>query len=266
MKKTKVVILCGGKGTRLKEHTEYLPKPLVEIGGRPILWHVMKIYSHYGFKDFILCLGYKSDNIKEFFVNYANWRDTDFSLNMGDVVTNKTFHDDIKDWNITFVDTGLDTNTGGRIKKVEPYIDGNDFFVTYADAVSDVDLNALLDFHRKKNKVATITCINPLSQFGIIKSDKKSVITEFREKPKLGEWINGGFFVFKKKFFKYLRNEDVLERDTFTRLVPKEQAIAYKFKGFWACMDTYKDTIMLDSLFRKGDCPWIKWDHKWDKK
>ena len=266
MKGIKVVILCGGKGTRLREHTEYLPKPLLEIGGRPILWHVMKIYSHYGFRDFILCLGYKSKAIKEFFVNYANWRDADFSLRKGDIITDKMVHDDIRDWNITFVDTGLETNTGGRLKKVQSCIDGDIFFATYADAVSDIDLNLLLDFHKKKDKVATITCVNPISQFGIIKSDKKGAITEFKEKPKLDQWINGGFFVFKKDIFKYLQEEDVLEKDTFSRLVEKKKVVAYKFKGFWACMDTYKDTMMLDSLFKEGDCPWIKWDHRWKRK
>ncbi|MFC1698991.1 sugar phosphate nucleotidyltransferase [Candidatus Omnitrophota bacterium] len=261
-----VVILCGGKGTRLREHTEYFPKPLVEVGGRPILWHVMKTFSHYGYKDFILCLGYKSEAIKQFFVNYSDWRDVDFKLQRGDIVNNKRLHDDVKDWNITFVDTGLETNTGGRVKKARPYIDGDVFFATYADAVSDIDLNLLLDFHKKKGKIATVTCINPISQFGIVASDKKGFISEFKEKPRLNQWINGGFFVFKKGIFKYLQERDVLERDTFNRLVAQQEAVAYKFKGFWACMDTYKDTMMLDGLFKKGESPWIKWDHTWKKK
>jgi len=236
MKSIKIAILCGGKGTRLREHTEDIPKPLVEIGGRPILWHVMKIYSHYGFKDFILCLGYKADMIKD------------------------SFAKEISEWKITFVDTGLETNTGGRIKKIEPYIEGDDFFVTYADAVSDIDLNLLLDFHKKKNKIATMTCVNPISQFGIIRSSEDGVISEFKEKPRLNEWINGGFFVFRKDIFKYLEEDDILEKDAFGRLIAKRQAAAYRFNGFWACMDTYKDTLMLDSFFKKGDCPWIKWE------
>lgn len=259
MKGMKVVMLCGGKGTRLREHAKSIPKPLVEIGGRPILWHVMKVYSYHGFKDFILCLGYKAEDIIKFFVNYAAPTKTKTKKSYKKLLNNETLH--VEDWNITFVDTGPDTNTGGRIKRAQPYIDGKDFFATYADAVSDIDIVRLLNFHKRNERIATITCVNPVSPFGILKSDRKNIITDFKEKPKLNQWINAGFFVFKKGIFEYLRKEDVLEKDTFNRLIAQREMLAYKYRGFWACMDTYKDTVTLDTLIRKGKCPWMKWGY-----
>lgn len=229
----KTVILCGGKGTRLIEKTELIPKPLVEIGSKPILWHLMKIYSHYGYNDFILCLGYKGEKIIEYFKKNPE-----------------------KGWKIEFADTGLETNTGGRIKKIEKYVDSDDFFCTYADGLSDLNLKSLYEFHKKKNKVATITAVNPLSQFGILDLNSEDEIIEFEEKPKLDHWINGGFFVFKREIFDYLTEEDFLEKRPFELLAKERKITAYKFKGFWKCMDTYKDNQVMNDLWESKKAPW----------
>ncbi len=232
----KTIILCGGMGTRLRELTQSIPKPLVEIGGKPILWHIMKIYSHYGFNDFILCLGYKGELIREYFKD------------------NKEIQ-----WNIIFEDTGINTNTGGRIKKIEHRIHEEMFFATYGDGLASINLNELIDFHKSKNTTATITCVNPLSQFGIVEIDEQEKITRFKEKPPLSQWINGGFFVFNKDIFKYLTENDVLEKAPFEKLAVEKEISAYKFKGFWSCMDTYKDTQTLNELWQKGSPPWMIW-------
>ena len=256
----KVVILCGGEGTRLKEHTESIPQPLVEIGGKPILWHIMKIFSFYGIRDFILCLGYKGYKIKEFFVDYEAWKYHDFKLMNGKVSENKHNYDDIKDWNIIFADTGLDTNTGGRIKRIEKYIKKDDIFLcTYGDGLSEIDLNKLIEFHKTKKKIATVTCVKPMSQFGIVSLDEKGDILEFQEKPIISNWINGGFFVFNREVFKYIEENDVLETQSLVRLVRNNQIAGYKYEGFWACMDTYKDTIKLNEIWKSGKSPWHKW-------
>jgi len=228
-----VVILCGGKGTRMGN--DELPKALFRIGDRPILWHIMKIYAYYGFKDFILCLGYKGRKIKEYF--------------------SKT-----KDWKIRFVDTGLDTNTGGRIKKAKEYIEGDSFFATYGDGLADIDLGRLLDCHRLHRKVATLTVVKPASPFGIVGVDAyTNTVTHFEEKPILDHWINGGFFVFNKEIFKYLRENDILEKDTFGRVVKDKELVAYKHHGFWECMDTYKDNLKLNQLWSRKEAPWAFW-------
>jgi len=255
----KVVILCGGEGTRLREYTESIPKPLVEIGGKPILWHIMKSYSHFGFNDFILCLGYKGELIKRYFMDYKSWKNRDFTLKVGNSKTDIEYHDnDKEEWNISCVDTGDATNTGGRIKKIEKYIEDDMFFVTYGDGLADIDLNKLLDFHKKKGKLATITCVNPLSQFGVMEI-KDELITEFKEKPPLNQWINGGFFVFNKKVFEFIGENDVLEKDPFEKLAKKKEISAFKTKGFWECMDTYKDTQVLNTLWKKNKAPWKVW-------
>lgn len=226
----KVVILCGGKGTRMGN--DELPKALFPIGGKPILWHIMKTYSRHGFNDFVLCLGYKGDKIKTYFKK-------------------------IKDWKITFVDTGLNTNTGGRIKKIENLIKDDLFFATYGDGLANINLNKLLKFHRAHKKFSTITVARPLSQFGIVGVDSHTCrVTHFEEKPILDHWINGGFFVFDKKVFKYLRKNDVLEKQSFARLLKDNQIVAFKHKGFWKCMDTYKDNLVFNELWNKGNAPW----------
>ena len=229
----KTVILCGGKGTRMGN--DELPKALFSIGGRPVLWHIMKIYAHYGFKDFILCLGYKGHKIKEYFAK-------------------------VKDWHIRFVETGLDTNTGGRIMKIESHIKEETFFATYGDGLADININALLKFHKAHKKTATLTAVKPFSPFGIVGiATRSDTVTHFEEKPVLDHWINGGFFVFEKKIFDYIKEGDILEKNTFNRVIKTKNLAAYKHGGFWECMDTYKDNLRLNQLWDEKKAPWAIW-------
>jgi len=233
----KVVILCGGKGERLREHTEVIPKPLVEIGDKPILWHIMKIYSHYGFNDFILCLGYKGEKIKEYF--------------------NK---ENDENWNIELVDTGLDTNTGGRLKKIEKYIETDDFLATYGDGVSDINIKELIEIHKNHGKIATMTGTTLRSNFGIVDIDHDNFALGFKEKPFMNMWINGGFFVFNKKIFNYLDENSMLEDQPLKQLAKDKQLVIFRYKGFWECMDTYKDTRVLNEMFDNGKAKWMIWN------
>lgn len=254
----KVVILCGGKGTRLKELTEEIPKPLVEIGGKPTLWHIMNIYSYYGCNDFIMCLGYKGGGIKRYFQEYESMKgDFTLSLDSGNI----TSHNKTKEnWNITFAETGIDTETGGRIKKIEKYIKEDDFVVTYGDGLANINIKDLLMYHKKMGKIATMTCVSPAAQFGIVDSDSNGIITRYRQKPVLDWKVNGGFFVFNKKIFDYLNENSVLERKPFEKLIKDKQMCMYSFNGFWACMDTYKDNVLLNELWKSGKAPWKVWD------
>ena len=227
-----VVIFCGGKGTRLKPYLKELPKPLILIGDRSILWHIMKRFSKYGHKQFILCLGYMGEKIKEYFQNSYNIEE---------------------DWEIKFVDTGLESNKGERLKKVENLIKGDTFFVSYGDDISDVEIDGLLNFHLKNKKIATLTAVNPISEFGIIEIAKDGVIQEFKEKPKMKYWINGGYFVFNKQIFDYIKDGWDLEKETFKSLVDKKQINAFKHFGFWACMNTFKDVISLNEMWNKNE-------------
>jgi glucose-1-phosphate cytidylyltransferase len=254
-----VVILCGGKGARLKEKTQYIPKVLVEVGGRPILWHIMKGYAAFGYTDFVLCLGYLGEKVREFFGKDGVGIDNRSpGVMAADTIHyHKTGGDP---WRITCVDTGLETNTGGRIRRVAPYVEGETFFATYGDGVADLELPAVLEFHRRHGRVATLTAVNPISQFGILELDGGGLITAFREKPHMKEWVNGGFFVFERAIFDYLHDDSILERAPFERLARERQIVAYQHRGFWACMDTYKDTVMLDDLWRAGKAPWKMWE------
>ncbi|MFQ5923631.1 MAG: glucose-1-phosphate cytidylyltransferase [Anaerolineales bacterium] len=255
-----IVILCGGKGTRLREKTEEIPKPLVEIGGRPILWHVMKLYAHYGIQDFILCLGYKGVQIKEYCVNSNTWRLSNFSLSTGGNGSKiRLLDSELERWNIAFIDTGLDTRTGGRVKRIQPYIKGDLFMATYADGLADIDISALLEFHKRHGRIATVTAVRPASQFGIMQLNGDGRVAEFVEKPRLNEWVNGGFFVFDYRFFDYLEENSVLEQEPLERLAQEGEIMAYRHEGFWACMDTYKDTATLNSLWRSHQAPWEMW-------
>lgn len=233
-----VVILCGGKGTRMGKDLQGLPKALILIGNKPIIWHIMKYYNYFGFNDFILCLGYKGDDIIKYFK-----KDSEFK--------------------IRFLDTGLETNTGGRIKKVEKYINSDVFFTTYGDGLSNLNLKTLLRFHRKHKKIATLTAVQPHSSFGIVGINAHTnTVTHFEEKPILDHWINGGFFVFDKDIFRYTHSDDILERDTFCRVVNDKNLVAYKHTGFWECMDTYKDNLRLNQLWQEGKAPWALWKGK----
>ena len=233
MSNIQTVILCGGKGLRLGADRK--PKSLFSIGEKPILWHIMKIYAFYGFKDFILCLGYEGEKIRRYFK-------------------------DIKNWHITFADTGIETNTGGRLVQIEKYIRNDCFFATYGDGLADINLSRLHKFHKRQGKIATITVVRPHLPFGIVDIDgRSSRVKDFKEKPLSGHWINGGFFVFNNKVFKYLNKADSLEKDTFTRLLKDREISACKHKGFWECMDTYKDNLRLNELWSKNRAPWALW-------
>ncbi len=258
----KVVILCGGKGTRLREESEYRPKPLVEIGGRPVLWHIMKLYAHHGFRDFVLCLGYKGNMIKEYFLNYDAFNN-DFSLRLGQKqqIDYRGAHEE-KDFEVTLAHTGTDTLTGGRIKKIEKYLDDDLCMVTYGDGVSDVDIRALADFHRSHGKLATITTVQPTSRFGILEFGKDGQVSSFAEKPQTDGWASAGFFVFGRKALEYLDASDAcaLEDEPLKRLAADGQLMAYRHKGFFFAMDTYREYLYLNDLWEKKQAPWAVWD------
>ncbi len=257
--KPKVIILCGGKGIRLREETEFKPKPMVEIGGRPILWHIMKTYVHYGFDEFILCLGYMQNKIKEYFLNYQAFN-CDFTLELGSgKITLHNSHPE-QGWRITLADTGENAMTGARIKRIEQYIDGDLFMVTYGDGVADIDINRLLEFHKSHGKTGTVTGVRPSSRFGelIVEGDR---VIQFSEKPQIREGlINGGFLVFNRDFFNYLKDEDScrLEAEPLERLALDNELMTYNHDGFWHCMDTYRDMEALNDIWKK-QAPWKVW-------
>lgn len=255
----KAVILVGGYGTRIGEETHLKPKPMVEIGEKPILWHIMKIYSHYGINDFILCLGYKGYKIKEYFSNYYLHNcDITFDLGTGDQVV---LRDNTEPWRITLVDTGIDTMTGGRIKRIQKYVDKETFCLTYGDGVSDVNLGKLIDFHQDKGRYATLTAIQAAGRFGSLELES-NIVTCFEEKPK-GEssWINGGFFVLDPKIFDFIEDDThtFWEKEPLQNLALKGQLAAFKHYGFWSPMDTLRDKLFLDKLWKSGEAPWKVW-------
>jgi glucose-1-phosphate cytidylyltransferase len=257
----KVVILCGGLGTRLREETEYRPKPLVDLGGRPILWHIMKLYAHYGLREFVLCLGYRGNMIKEYFLNYeAINNDVTICLGRHNHIIYHGAHQE-QDFHVTLADTGLDTMTGGRVKRVENYVDGDIFMVTYGDGVADLNIRALVDFHNSHGRLATVTTVRPISRFGILDVDGGGKVLNFAEKPQLGGWISAGFFVFNRRFFEYLgRNNCILEKDPLERLACEGQLMAYQHRGFFFAMDTYREYKYLNELWDSGKAPWKVWE------
>lgn len=254
----KVVILAGGLGTRLAEETELKPKPMVEIGGYPILWHIMKIYSHYGFNEFFIALGYKGEMIKKFFVDYCNLNG---SMTI-DFQTGKTeIHGrDSENWTLHLIETGQNSQTGGRVKRLEDYLQDSTFMVTYGDGVCDVNLEDLLAFHKSHGRLGTVTAVHPPARYGeiLIKEDSTA---EFTEKPQTGEgWINGGFLVFEPPVFEYLSDDNsIMEKDLLERLAVENQLMAYKHSGFWQCMDTLRDKKFLENLWDRGTPPWKTW-------
>ena len=233
--KIKTIILCGGMGTRLKEETEFKPKPLVDIGGKPILWHIMKIYNHSGYDNFVLALGYKGNYIKDYFL--SNGGEDGF--------------------NIILAETGLETPHGERVLKIKDYIQEDIFMVTYGDGVADIDIQKLIDFHKSHGKIATITGVHPVSKWGLVNTDNDNIVTEFAQKPMLYDYVNGGFMVFNKEFFNYLKPGDMIE-DALARLIPEKQLTLYKHEGFWYGMDTYRDFMFLNELWGK-DPKWKIW-------
>jgi len=254
----KVAILAGGFGTRLAEETEVKPKPMVEIGGRPILWHIMMHYSYYGFKNFTIALGYKGEIIKKYMVDYYPiYSNLTVNLKSGKVIV----HDGPKqDWTVELVNTGIRTQTGGRIKKLAPYLGNETFMLTWGDGVSDVNLQKLLMFHRSHGKLATVTAVRPPARYGYMKFDEDKV-KEFTEKPQIGEgWINGAFFVLEPEVFNYIDGDDTIwEREPLERLAKDGQLMAYRHTSFWQCMDTLREKYILESLWQSGKAPWKIW-------
>jgi glucose-1-phosphate cytidylyltransferase len=257
----KVVIFAGGLGTRISEETDVRPKPMVEIGGKPILWHIMKIYSHYGFNDFIICLGYKGYLIKEYFMHYY-LHNSDITIELG---SNKVdiHYSNAESFKVTLVETGLSTKTAGRLKRVQRYIGDEDFMLTYGDGVADIQLHALIDSHNKSGKIATVTAVQPEARFGGIEFGPGNVVQSFKEKPKGdGKWINGGFFVLKPAVFKYLDGnmDDVMWEDApMEELAANKELTAYKHQGFWKCMDALRDKIELEALWQSQQAKWKIW-------
>jgi len=261
MELPKVVILCGGEGTRLREETEFKPKPMVTIGGMPILWHIMKTYSHCGFNEFVLCLGYKSEIIKQFFLAHELVHN-DFTINLrkrnADIVHRRG---DEEDWTITFAETGLKAMTGARVKRIEKYIDGDNFMLTYGDGLSDINIRKLLEFHKMQNTVGTMLGVHPHSKWGLVKCGENNRVEKFIEKPVLYDYVNGGFYCFKKEFFDHLSDDDecVMESEPFEGLVAKRQFSVLKHEGFWHGMDTYKDSLDLNKMCDGKSPPWKVW-------
>lgn len=254
----KVVILAGGRGTRIAEETEVVPKPMVEIGGRPIIWHIMKIYSHYGFNDFIICLGYKGYVIKEYFSQYF--------LHMSDVTIDlqknkmKTHSTESEPWKITLVDTGTNTMTASRIRRIRKYVGNQTFLLTYGDGISDINLKKLVEFHKKHGKKATLTAIQNVGRFGVVSIGRKDKVLSFLEKPQEG-WINGGFFVLEPQVFDLIDNDDTViwEKEPLESLARNGELCAYKHTGFWGAMDNLRDKINFEKIWQSGDVPWKVW-------
>jgi glucose-1-phosphate cytidylyltransferase len=256
----KVVILAGGFGTRISEESHLKPKPMIEIGERPILWHIMKMYSSYGFNDFIICLGYKGYCIKEYFAHYfLHESDVTFDFRNGN--ERQIHHHYAEPWTVTLVNTGMETMTGGRVKRIREYVMDNPFMLTYGDGVSDINIQKLVSYHKAHGKVATVTSVQPLGRFGSLDLAEGSVVCGFQEKPKGdGSWINGGFFVFEPKIFDYIDGDETyLEREPLENLAKRGELLAFKHNGFWQPMDTLRDKALLEDLWKTGKAPWKKW-------
>lgn len=253
------VILAGGFGTRITEETMLKPKPMIDIGGNPIIWHIMNIYSHYGINDFVVCCGYKGYMIKEYFANYhMHMSDITVDLSSGDI---RYYNSKAEPWKVTLIDTGLNTMTGGRLKRIQKYIGDETFMLTYGDGVADVKIDGLLNFHKSSHKIATVTAVQPAGRFGALNIDNSGQVNTFMEKPVGdGGWINGGFFVFEPEVFNYIEEDStVLEKEPLENLVKSNQLSAYKHGGFWKPMDTLRDKIELDNLWKSGKAPWKIW-------
>lgn len=255
----KAVLLAGGLGTRMREETEFRPKPMVEVGGRPVLWHIMKVLGQQGITDFVICAGYKSEYIKNYFYNYGA-SNLDFTVRLGDQSTT-VFHGshDEFDWTVTVADTGEATSTGGRIKLIEKYVAGESFLATYGDGIADIDLSALTAFHKSHGKTATMTVTQPTSRFGVVEIEDSGLVKQFREKPKVNDWINMGYFVFEPGIFSYLDLESVLEEEPLRKLASEGEIGAHKHFGFWQPMDTYRESLLLNNLWDTGLAPWKNW-------
>ncbi|MBW4470412.1 MAG: glucose-1-phosphate cytidylyltransferase [Stenomitos rutilans HA7619-LM2] len=256
----KVVLFCGGLGTRLREHSETVPKPMVEIGYRPIIWHLMRYYAHFGHKDFILCLGYKGDYIKNYFLNYNECLSNNFTLSDG----GKSIHlhtSDIQDWNITFIDTGINSNIGQRLLAAKPYLAGEDaFLANYADGLSNLNLDLYLDHFQKQGRIASFLAVQPSQSFHVVSLNEESLVERIQPVSCSELWINGGFFALKQEIFDYIQDGEELVLEPFQRLIQKKELVAYRNLGFWACMDTLKEKMTFDEMYTKGNTPWTVWE------
>lgn len=256
----KVVILAGGKGTRISEESQLKPKPMIEIGGKPILWHIMKTYSYYGFNEFIICCGYKGQMIKEYFINYyMHQSDSTFSLADKSVMVHESR---VEPWKVTLANTGLETMTAGRILKIKEYIEEDEFLLTYGDGVSDVNIKDVIAFHHQHGKIATITTTQPPGRFGALKIDEQNQVMGFKEKARADQaWVNAGFMVLNRKIFDYLDDgSEMLEQSPFENLAKAGEMAAYKHEGFWSPMDTMRDKEYLEGLWKSGEAPWKMWE------
>lgn len=255
----KVVLFCGGLGTRLREHSDTVPKPMVNIGYRPILWHLMKYYAHFGHTEFILCLGYRGDLIKQYFINYEEWLSNDFRLG-GNGNGVHLYNRDIADWKITFAETGLHANIGQRLMAVRHYLEDDEVFLAnYSDGLADLPLDEYLEHFSRKDKIASVLCVRPSQSFHTVSLGHDGLVQDIRPVGDANWWINGGFFAFKNEIFDYMKAGEELVQEPFHRLIHQEQLIAYPHEGFWACMDTLKDKQAFDDMNARGDTPWQVW-------
>lgn len=255
----KVVLFCGGLGTRLREHSETIPKPLVNIGVRPIIWHLMRYYAHFGHKDFILCLGYRGDLIREYFLNYQECMSNDFVLSQGGRKV-ELLSSDISDWRITFVDTGLHSNIGQRLLRVRHYLkDDDEFLANYADALTDLPLEEHIADFRQRGAIASLLAVRTAQSFHSIHSDKEGIVTSFGRISESEFWINGGYFCLRKEIFDHIEEGDELVEKPFARLIARRQLAVHQYHGFWQQMDTFRDKIMFDRMEGRRDCPWMLW-------
>ena len=256
----KIVLLAGGLGTRMREETEYRPKPMVPIGGKPILWHIMKYFSTFNLEDFVVCTGYKGEIISEYFKDFKTMN-MDFTIHLGEdskIIT----HGDLQEsqWRVTIAYTGAKTMTGGRLFKVQKYLNNETFLCTYGDGLADIDVNELVNFHKAHGKIATLTTVRPTSRFGVLDLREDNSVSSFKEKPQAEGWINAGFFVFEPQIFDFLNNESVLEADPLSRLANANQLVAYKHSGFWQPIDTYREIQMMNDLWDAEEAPWKRWN------
>jgi len=255
----KVVLFCGGLGMRLREYSDSVPKPMVNIGYRPILWHLMKYYAHYGHKDFILCLGYKGDVVKNYFRNYDECLSNNFTMSKGgrEIQVAKT---DIEDWTITFVETGLNANVGQRLKAVEPYLKGEEMFLAnYTDGLTDCCLSDVIEDFKRQDAVGSFLSVRPIQSFHVVKVEESGSVSDIKDLNKSGLWINGGFLVFRNDIFRYIKAGEELVYEPFQRLIKERKLCSYRYEGFWVSMDTFKDKQRLDDMYAQGETPWAVW-------
>jgi glucose-1-phosphate cytidylyltransferase len=256
----KAVILCGGQGTRLREETEYRPKPLVPVGGKPILWHIMKVFAHGGLRDFVLCLGYRGHMIKEYFLNYEAMTN-DFTIALGEMrgIRYHNAHTE-QDFRVTLVDTGQQSMTGGRIRRIRRYVEGETFMATYGDSLADIDVPRIVEFHRSHGRIATVSIVHPAWRFGRVEIKDSGEVVSFAEKPTANYWVSAGFFVFEPAVFDYLAGDSTaLEQEPLERLAAEGQLMAYRHEGFFFAMDTYREYLALNAMWDAGDAPWKIW-------